>query len=266
MSSLGNFATNLGKNTLNGAIQSTRSTLIKTGRAAIHAMAPDEYEYYLCSLELLNGEGVRKGFISFVVMPDQIVETHTPIQTMVKTHSGIVTTFNPSFSPIDIQISGTFGKKFRLVTGLSDPTKKRNGLNLTFGKVASATVGAKSGYGLIKILEHILKTSEKLDDNDKPYFVIFNNYAFNTHYIVNIMNYSFQQSYDQNMIWHYSISMKAVALKPKELGMSTASFLASVAANTMANGMTKLISGITGDTMSYVSNGLDSLGLNVIGI
>ena len=266
MSNLGNFYTNLGKNTLTGALQSTRSTLIEKGRAAIHAMAPDEYEYYLCSLELLNSEGMRKGFISFVVMPDQIVETHTPIQTMTKTHSGIVTTFNPSFSPIDIQISGTFGKKFRLVTGLSDPTKKENGLNLTFGKVASATVGVKSGYGLIKILEHILKTSEKLDVNDKPYFVVFNNYAFNTHYIVNIMNYTFQQSYDQNMIWHYSISMKAVALKPKELGISTANFLNSVSANTISNGITKLISDIAGDTMSSVSNGINSLGLNVIGI
>ena len=80
------------------------------------------------------------------------------------------------------------------------------------------------------------------------------------------MNYTFQQSYEQNMIWHYSISMKAVALKPKELGMSTANFLNSVAANTISNGITKLISDIAGDTMSSVSNGINSLGLNVIGI
>lgn len=265
---LGNSAAHAGKTTLNGAIQATRGALVETGRAAIHAIAPDEYEYYLCSLELLDGSGERQGFISFVVMPDQIVESHTPIQTMTKTHSGIVTTFNPSFSPIDITISGTFGKKFRLVTGLADPMKRKGGgLNLSFGKLATTTVGAKSGYGLMKILEHILIKSEKIDESTgKPYFVIFNNYAFNTHYVVNIVNYNFQQSYDQNMIWHYNVVMKAVAEKPKGLGMSMSHFLGSVAANSMANGMTKLIAGMAGNAMSSISNGLDKIGLNKLGI
>lgn len=264
---LGNSAAHAGKTTLNGAIQATRGALVETGRAAIHAIAPDEYEYYLCSLELLNGSGERKGFISFVVMPDQIVESHTPIQSMVKTHSGIVTTFNPSFSPINISISGTFGKKFRLITGLADPMKtKGGGINLSFGKLATATVGAKSGYGLIKVLEHILKMSEKVDEQGKPYFVIFNNYAFNTHYVVNIMNYGFQQSSDQNMIWYYNISMQAVAYKPKGLGMSVFHFLGSVAANSMANGMTKLIASMAGNAMSSISNGIDKIGLNKLGI
>lgn len=263
---LGNSAAHFGKTTLNGAIQSTRGALVETGRAAIHAIAPDEYEYYLCSLELLNGFGERKGFISFVVMPDQIVESHSPIQTMTKTHSGIVTTFNPSFSPIDISISGTFGKKFRLVTGLADPMKKKGGgLNLSFGKLATATVGAKSGYGLIKVLEHILIMSEKTN-RGRPYYVIFNNYAFNTKYVVNIVNYSFQQSYDQNMIWHYNIAMKAVAYKPKKLGMSMSHFLGSVAVNSMANGMTKLIAGMAGNAMSSISNGIDKIGLNKLGV
>lgn len=264
---LGNSVVNVGKTTLNGAIQSTRGALIETGRAAIHAIAPDEYEYYLCSLELLDFSGERKGFISFVVMPNQIIENHNPIQTITKTHSGIVTTFNPSFSPIDISISGTFGKKFRLITGLSDPVNsKAGGLNLSFGKFATATVGAKSGYGLTKVLEHILQQSEKVDENGKPYFVIFNNYAFNTHYIVNIMNYGFQQSYDQNMIWNYNISMRAVAYKPKELGMSMSHFLGSVAANSMANGMTKLIASMAGSAMSSISNGIDKIGLNKLGV
>lgn len=235
------------KNTLNGAVQSTRSAIVETGRAAIHAIAPDEYEYYLCSLELLNSVGNRDGFISFVVMPDQIVENHTPIQTITKTHKGIVTTFNPSFSPIDISISGTFGKKIRLVTGLIDPPiNKKSGIHLNFGKIANVSVGAKTGYGLIKVLEHILKKSEQLDDNEKPYTVVFNNYAFNTKYVVNIMNYSFQQSYDQNMIWQYNINMKAVALKPDNLGQNAWDFLYSVSANSMANGMTKLITDMIG--------------------
>lgn len=258
---LGDTAANVGKTTLNGAIQSSRTALVEIGRAAIHAIAPDEYEYYLCSLELLNSNGERKGFISFVVMPDQIVENHTPIQTITKTHSGIVTTFNPSFSPIDISISGTFGKKFRIVTGLADPKKKMGGgLNLSFGKIPTLTVGAKSGYGLIKVLEHILIMSEKTEEGTgKPYFVIFNNYAFNTHYVVNIINYSFQQSYDQNMIWHYNINMKAVAEKPKGLGISMGAFLGQVAANSVANGVTKLITSMVGNTISNMSHEIDKL-------
>ena len=163
LKNIGKGAANIGKSTLNGAISATRGALMETGRAALHATAPDDYEYYLCSFELFNSSMEKVGFISFVVMPNQIVESYSPIQVITKTHGSVITIFNPSFNPFDISLSGTFGKKFRIVTGLKDPgevDKKTDGnlaLNLLVGKmsnISGTALGAKSGYGLTKVLQH----------------------------------------------------------------------------------------------------------------
>jgi hypothetical protein len=250
----------MGKTAVNQAISATRSTIVETGKAALHAMAPNDYEYYLCSLELYDSSLQKVGFLSFVVMPNQIIENHTPIQTITKTHGGIVTTFNQSFNPIDINISGTFGKKFRLVNGLQDP------IDLSVGKINKSKVGTKSGYGLIKVLEHILKESNKTDALGKPTILIFNNYAFNTHYVVEVTGYTFQQSYEQNMMWNYQINMRAVGYKPTKLATSTADFLKQVASNSISNGLNTMINKMAGTAYGAISNGLDDIGLSKLGI
>ena len=113
------------KDTLKSAGSTALSGLVDAaidfGKSALHALMPDDYEYYLCSFELYDSKMDKKGFLSFVVMPDQITESHSPIQSITKTHSGIVTTFNSTFSPVNITISGTFGKKFRIVSNYKDP-------------------------------------------------------------------------------------------------------------------------------------------------
>lgn len=242
MSFLGNIA----KGTANSVVTQTLNAVTTMGKSAVHSLMPDDYEYYLCSFELYNSSKERKGFLSFVVMPDQIVENHNPIQTLIKTHGGIVTVFNPSFAPIDISISGTFGRKWRFVSDYQDPTKEKSGfLNLNIGSFLNTNLGVKSGYGLTKLLEKMVQTAGEVDDNGKPYFMIFNNYAFNTAYMVNIISYNFAQSYDQNMIWRYSIQMKAVGYKP-QMTSSAKNLLSTVASNAISNGLTNVISGMIG--------------------
>lgn len=239
---------NIGKKGANELTRTVIDSVLEVGKSALHVLIPDDYEYYLCSLELYDSNFKKEGFLSFVVMPDQIMENHTPIQTMTKTHGGIVTTFNPTFAPIDISFSGTFGKKFRMVTNVvQDPTKKKGGnlLNLNLGKLGNVGIGVKSGYGLTKVLEHILRMANKTDGNNKPYFLIFNNYAFNTSYVVNVVNFQFTQSYEQNMIWHYNVTLKAVGRKPKKLNKKW-NLLGQVASNSISNGLTKTITGMIG--------------------
>lgn len=241
------FISNLGKTTLNGTVEQLTNAVLTVGKSAVHTLAPDDYEYYLCSLELYDSTHTKVGFISFVVMPDQIVESHTPIQNIVKTHGGIVTIFNPSFTPIDIQISGTFGKKWRLASNYKDPTAQKSGfLNLNVGKTFERSIGCKSGYGLTKILEKILKEANTLDTNGKPYTLVFNNYAFNTAYVVNVNNFSFHQSIEQNMMWGYSMSLKAVGYKPVYTKETVGNFLGNVASNAIAGGLTKLCTSMIG--------------------
>lgn len=221
--------------------------LIQYKRGDLHAIAPDDYENYLCSFELFDSDRNRKGFLSFVVMPEQISESVSPIQTITKTNGGIVTTINPSFSPIDINLSGTFGRKFRIVSNLKDPAKDLTGFfNMNFGKFLNMSIGSKSGYGLTKVLQHILQYSNAVGkDTQKPYFLCFNNYALNTHYIVDVVNYSFQQSQNTNMMWYYNISLRAVGYRPKSINGIDDSFLNSVASNAISNGLTNLITGMS---------------------
>lgn len=244
MSWIGDFA----KNNTNNVLTNTINAVENFGKSAVNALLPNDYEYYLCSFELYNSKREKVGFLSFVVMPEQISESYSPIQTIVKTHSGIVTVFNPTFAPVDINFSGTFGKKFRLISNFKDPTEKKNNgiFNINFG-IFNESIGVKSGYGLTKLLHHILETSSKLDSYGKPYFLCFNNYAFNTSYVVNVMNYSFSQNYAQNMIWQYNISLKAVGEKPKiENNNKISSKLSSVASNAIANGLTNVITNMIG--------------------
>lgn len=258
MGKLKEWGNTVKKATLNNASNIANRTLgavVEVGRSALHAVAPNDIEYYLCSLELIDSDLNRQGFISFVVMPDQISENHQPIQTVTKTHQGIVTTFNDSWAPVDISCAGTFGRKFRIVSGMKeagDGSKTTSLLNLNLGKIkgfnlGSIDMGVKSGFGLTKLLENILYTSTQTASNGKPYFLIFKNYSFNTQYVVDVVSYSFQQSVANNMMWNYQFQLRGVA---KDIHINTKdnllNKLKSVAANAISNGLTKVITHMVG--------------------
>lgn len=228
---------------------------LQVGKAALHAAAPDNYEYYLISLELFNHKGEQEGFISFSVMPENISETSTPIINILRTWGGYVTNVNPGFIPVDIQLSGTFGRKFRLAGNTKDPTKSNKNLfNLSVGKLLGASMNVVSGYGLTKIMQHILQSASKTGSLVKgaelgetyPYFLVYNNYSFNTSYVVEVINYNFQQSMATNMMWNYNIQLRAVANKLNFFKKNSSSLLSTVAANSIASGLTKIITGMAG--------------------
>lgn len=248
------------KGSANTAVSSFMEMANNLGRAALHVIMPDNVEHYLCTLELLNVEGEQQGFLSFSVMPENITESHTPIQTMTKTHSGIVTVFSDTFAPVDINISGQFGRKFRIVAKCKDPIdiNKKAFFGLNLGKVGNAVTGflkdngvaVKTGYGLTKVLEHMLQYSNKTDEWGRPYFLVFRNYAFNTAYVVNVMGYTFTQNVATNMLWQYQMNLQAVA-DAKEFNLTkqaknTFQFLTTVGANSIANGLTKITTKMIG--------------------
>ena len=240
----------------NTAFKSVVDTAISLGKAALHAALPDDFEYYLCSLELVNHKGDREGFLSFSVMPEQISESYAPIQTMMKTHNAVVTIFNDSFAPVNITIAGTFGRKIRLLLNDKDPkfttgsgaNQGKQFLSLNFGKIAGMEVGVKTGYGMTKILQHILDCSTRTSANGKPYYLKFCNYALNTAYIVDVVNYDLNQNMGSNMIWNYSMTLRAVA--PLSTFENTKNklknLLPEVAANSIASGVTNIASGMIG--------------------
>ena len=192
------------------------SLLSSVGRAGLNSMFPNDFEYYACSLELTNSRDEIVDTLVFPVMPSSISENQTPISNEKKTSVGVVSIFNPSFNPYDISINGNFGRKLRLLTN--------NGITV-FNAIRTKVIGeplegyegqafnveVKTGFGVCKILQKIYVRSQSIDSNGSPYRLYFYNMALNTQNLVVIKNLNFSQDQGNNMIWNYSLSMKAIA-------------------------------------------------------
>lgn len=189
------------------------SMMEQIGRAGLHALSPNDFEYYLCSFELLDSMGNTKAFMSFPIMPNNLVETTPhPIQ-ITKTTSGNTILFNSSFPVKDISLQGTFGRKLRVLTGQKDidaESKIPFFSQINMGVLGDSPI-IKSGYGLCKMLQRIVDQSTALDSVGKPHLLIFSNFAFGTRYIVEVLSDSYLQSTENNVIWYYNLEMKAVA-------------------------------------------------------
>ena len=214
-----------GKNMVNSLLESVSSAVMTVGRAGLHVLGPDNFEYYMCSLRLEDSQGGLKALLNFPVMPNNIIETHPALASVTKTNRGIVTQFNHTFNPIDISIQGTFGRKMRLLLGQKEYDNRTFGAqgswemtqkffngNVGINKGIDGTdVLVKTGYGLTKMLQRMLKGAYDLDQYGAPHILYFSNYSLNTHYIVEPLQRSFSQSSENNMMWYYSIELKAVA-------------------------------------------------------
>lgn len=199
---------------------SVSDAILSVGRAMLHSTMPDDYEYYMCTLELLDSTGRTAAYMVLPVMPSAIAESQTSLTTVTKSNMMTTAMINPSFNPIDISIRGTFGRKLRVSFG-QKPFKDSNesGKSIPFFNVGmyteaaedGKTVIAKTGYGLTKMLQKILIASIKLDPNGKPYRLVFTNHAFNSSYYVEVIQTNFQMDEQQNMIWYYALELRAVA-------------------------------------------------------
>ena len=262
------YIQNVGKTLLNSFIQNAHSVADSMGRAGLHALAPDQFEYYMCSFELLNSQGATVAFMNFPVMPNSISETESKILDISKTNAGIITMFNSSFTPKDISIQGTFGRKFRLIAGSKDipPTEEQKTIisimngNLGFSSFGEE-VRVKTGFGLMNMLRRIIAKTTETDDYGMPYVLLFNNYALNSSYAVEVLQSSFNQSVESNMMWFYSVEMKAVApasevkqsfmLTDEDKKKAGGQWWSRVAANSIAQGIQGCLSDAVRSLMQF---------------
>ncbi len=167
------------------------TTSQRIGRAGLHAIGPDDFEYYSCSFELVDSNFNVIDLFHFPVMPNSISIGRQSLISIKKTGAGYLAQFSNSFVGQTISINGTFGRKFRVILG---------GRDLKF----------KTGYGALKLMEKFIKRSCELE-NGKPRFLIFNNLSFNQSFIVEVLNFNPTMSLENNMVWNYSLDMKALA-------------------------------------------------------
>ncbi|MBS0031611.1 hypothetical protein ACTJJ0_30815 [Chitinophaga sp. 22321] len=189
------------------------------GKVSLNVRYPREFEYYVCAFELVNGKDKTLRYFIFPVMPSSIDESQPRISNIKKTVGGIVALSNTTFTPIDITLSGNFGRKFRILLG-ADYTDLASAVKIRDGQTEgnsqedeTATIfdeRVKTGYGCLKILEEIIAEADKVDALG-PRRLIFYNLAFGNSYIVKPTSFKISMNQDSNMIHNYSLSMKAIA-------------------------------------------------------
>ena len=200
----------------------TRAQLLnqQSGKWLLSQAYPDEFEYYMVGLELLDSTLTSKKFFVFPVNPNSIEYSKTFLTKVSKTAGGISVLKTEDFVPADISLSGTFGRDFKvlingqeqnLVSGFADTNNIIDKTKSVAGSVLNGfSERVKSGYGCCKVMEDIIESSQQRDDSGQGQFLILYNLAFNQKFFVEAENIVFQQSLDSNMIWNYSVKFKVV--------------------------------------------------------
>lgn len=172
-------------------------------RAYLNSLYPEEFEYYLFTLELIDKNGKVDEILTFPVMPTSIQEARTSLVNIKKTNSSIVSLTNISFAPTNISISGTFGRKIRILLGKE--FSQANAFNFNINSQLNGEI--KSGYGVTKVLERIIKKSQTIEGS----LLFMYNLSLNNNYLVECSEMSFSQSMENNAFWNYSLYFKSLA-------------------------------------------------------
>jgi len=204
--------------TSNPVVNQAVNVLSDVGSAFLHYKYPKDFEYYLVALEIKDSQNRTVDFFSFPITPKEMSDSLNKITSINKTMKGISVFKDSSFEPQDINISGNFGRRFRIVNTKVD-TAYSAGFSISNGfygrsqgvKNSKLPGFIKTGYGCVKYLEAMIKRSSLLDNNDKPFRMCFYNLAFGESYLVEPINFTASQNLESNMIWNYNLSLKAIA-------------------------------------------------------
>jgi hypothetical protein len=197
-----------------------------TGKAALSALFPNDFEFYMCALELATAEGNTIDYFTFPVTPSSISKTDNKRTSVYNTAGGIVALTSPTFVPQEISIRGTFGRIFKILIDIA-PTGAGVAFSLSSGirtlgqltkkatvlQTPSFDASVKTGYGALKIMQSIISKSNGVDDKGQPFRLYFYNPALGESYLVMIPPNGFtcSQNEQRNMVWDYTLNMIAVA-------------------------------------------------------
>lgn len=211
------------------------------GKNALAALFPNDFEVYLCSLELVDSQDNVIDFFTFPVSPESISKIE-PKKTQIRQTAGGTTVLTSTvYVPEEINIKGNFGRNFKILlnigregTSLSGAAFSLSGgkyaLNQIIGKETSSMkvpafdLGVKTGFGCIRMLKGIISKSNGVDKLGLPFKLYFYNLAFGESYLVTIppAGITFSQNMAKNMIWEYNLNMTAIAPLESVIGESKA--------------------------------------------
>lgn len=217
-------------NLAQSAIQKASGIIETAGRAVLASQFPNDFEVYLCTLELADSQNNTIDFFTFPINPNSITKTEPKRETIRNTAGGITVLSSPTFTPQQINIRGDFGRTFKILLSLGGAASSLTGAAYSMSagkwsltdisgkgtnslKSASFDAGIKTGYGCIKILQAIISKSNGVDQLGLPLRLYFYNMALGESYLVVVppAGLSFSQNLQRNMIWDYNLSITAIA-------------------------------------------------------
>lgn len=202
---------------IDNVVRNRNESLLTLGKNALNVKHPDEFELYLCALELVDESNRTLRYFVFPVMPSSIDEGKPKITNIKKTLAGVTVLRTPTFVPTDINLNGNFGRSFKVLLGgdyldfVSSFSDNGSGNGFTNGVQDFFDEKVKTGYGCCKILESIIDESDKIGTDGKMRKLILHNPSIGNSYVVEPINFRMSQSEQTNMIWNYSVSFKSVA-------------------------------------------------------
>jgi len=188
-------------------------------RSALNTLYPKEFELYFVSLELTDAEDNPEDFFTFPITPNSISKSEPFIKDIQRGFGAIVVNKTGLFAPQDITIRGNFGRDFKIIIRSRVPAESRSdnktismgGILRTF-KPGEGELSAniKSGYGCLKVLQDICRSSDQLA-NGLPKRLYFHNFPLGESYLVEVLDFSTDMNMSNNMMWNYNLKLKIVA-------------------------------------------------------
>lgn len=200
-----------------------------TGKVALNALYPYDFEVYMMALELTDSDGGTIDYLSFPIMPESISKNEPKRTNIKNTASGVTVLSSSTFSPEEISIKGNFGRNFKLLLSPTEPSVNGVAYSTSAGiydltqagevgrtmsiKMPQFTVGIKTGYGAIRILKAIISKSNGVDSKGNPFMLYFYNMALGESYLVTIppSGFTCSQNKEKNMVWEYSFTLTTLA-------------------------------------------------------
>jgi hypothetical protein len=247
------------------AVARRNALLVSAGKRALNIKYPDEFELYVIALELVDESFNTLRYFVFPVNPSSIEESKPQLTNIKKTLGGVTVLKNTTFVPTRINISGSFGRNFKVLLGSTYEDFLSSFVSPVFGFITNKSLlkgvkqifddRIKSGYGCCKILEDIIEENKKIGTDGQIRKLIFHNPALGNSYIVEPGELSFKMSEQTNMIWNYSLSFTSVA--PLESLLSQQQ-LQSASKQLVINGyMQGKVNDIVKGISSIVGKGID---------
>jgi len=239
------------------AISRYSGLLSSIGKAGLNMLFPNDFEYYMVALELVDSRGMTIDYFSFPVSPSSISQTEPEITNVKQTAGGVVSVSSSVFVPKEITIQGTFGRKFKVILNRSGKTldfsairysadagvyKKSNYLVvLSEIKTMAFDPSIKTGFGCLKILQSICDKSNSVGIDNKPFKLYFYNLALSESWLVKKMVLTVDANErDRNMLWNYNLQFKAIAPLDNLISNFRRSLATALTVDNLQNGVNQL--------------------------